>query len=143
MRDIPTNRNKSGQDYGLTVNASALLMEGRNMVEIEASVSHQLGDEAALDRLHHMVDSLEQRFRDQVHCVQSHWDGNELDISFAAYGYKIQWHATVMADRIALVGRIPASARPYRGKIEQAIVARIEEIVQVANSQDAAQPRAA
>ncbi len=101
------------------------------MVEIETSVAHQLGNDVALNRLHEMVDSLQDRYRDQVHGVQSHWNGNELDISFAAYGYKIDWHATVLADRIALVGRIPSSARPYRGKIEQTIVARVEEVFQV------------
>lgn len=100
------------------------------MVEIETSVSHHLGNDAALNRLHQMVDSLQSRYRDQVHCVESTWNGNELDISFAAYGYKINWHATVLSDRIALVGRIPSSARPFRGKIEQAIVARVEEVFQ-------------
>jgi hypothetical protein len=100
------------------------------MVEIETSVAHQLGDQVALDRLHEMVDSLEARYRDQVHCVESHWNGNQLDISFAAYGYHINWQATVLADRIALVGRIPSAARAFRGKIEQAIVARVEAVFQ-------------
>ncbi len=100
------------------------------MVEIEASVAHKLGNTAALGRMHEMVDSLQSRYRDQVHEVESHWNGNELDISFDAYGYHINWHATVLADRIVLVGRIPATARPFRGKIEQAIVARVEEVVQ-------------
>ncbi len=98
------------------------------MVEIETSVAHHLGDSAALTRLHEMVDSLEVRFRDQVHRVERHWNGNELDISFAAYGYHINWHATVLTDRIALVGRIPSAARAYRSKIEQAIVARVEQM---------------
>ncbi len=100
------------------------------MVQIETSVSHKLGDLGALNRLHQMVDSLQDRYRDQVHRVESQWNGNELDISFAAYGYNINWHATVLPDRIALVGRIPASARAYRGKFERAIVARVEEVIQ-------------
>ncbi len=100
------------------------------MVEIETSVIHQLGDQAALDRLHQMVDSLEDRYRDQVHRVETHWNGNEVELSFAAYGYNIKWHATVLEDRIALIGRIPTSARAYRSKIEQAIVARVEEVFQ-------------
>ncbi|MGN6135213.1 MAG: polyhydroxyalkanoic acid system family protein [Aureliella sp.] len=100
------------------------------MVEIETSVAHQLGNAVALDCLHDLIDSLEERYRDQVHCVESRWNGNELDISFAAYGYRINWHATVLNDRIALLGRIPVSARPFRGKIEQAIVARMEAVFQ-------------
>ena len=100
------------------------------MVEIETSVNHHLGDEAALERLHQMVDSLEDRYPDQVHRVESSWNGNELEISFAAYGYNIKWHATVLADRIALTGRIPTAARGFRSKIEQAIVARVEQVFQ-------------
>ncbi len=100
------------------------------MMEIETNVSHYLGEELAVNRLHQMVDSLEDRFRDQVHHVKSHWNGNELDISFDAYGFQIQWHATVLSDRIALMGRIPASAKMFRGKIEQAIVSRVEAILQ-------------
>ncbi len=99
------------------------------MMEIETSVAHDLGGQAALDRLHDMVDSLEARYPEQVHGVKSRWSGNELDVSFAAYGYHINWHATVLADRIALLGRIPASARAFRSKIEQAIVARVEAVV--------------
>ena len=100
------------------------------MMEIETSVAHQLGDAGALDCLHQMVDSLEDRYRDQVHCVQSQWNGNELDISFAAYGYHINWHTTVLTDRVALIGHIPSAARPFRGKIEQAIVARVEAVLE-------------
>ena len=100
------------------------------MVEIETSVTHQLGDRAALVRLHDMIDTLEDRYRDQVHRVETQWNGNELDISFAAYGYNINWHATVLSDRIVLTGRIPTAARAYRGKIEQAIVARVEAVFQ-------------
>ncbi len=99
-------------------------------MEIETSVSHFLGEEIAVNRLHKMVDSLEVRFRDQVHHVQSQWHGNELDISFDAYGFQIQCHATVLSDRVALMGRIPATAKMFRGKIEQAIVARVEAILQ-------------
>lgn len=98
------------------------------MVKIETSVRHRVGNQMALSRLHDMVDSLEDRFRDQVHRVERQWNGNELDISFAAYGYRIQWHATVLADRIALSGCIPSTARAYRDKIEQAVVARVEAI---------------
>jgi hypothetical protein len=98
------------------------------MVKIETSVEHRLGNQLALNRLHEMVDTLEDRFRDQVHRVERNWNGNELDISFAAYGYRIQWHATVLADRIALTGNIPSNAKAFRDKIEQAIVARVEAI---------------
>lgn len=113
------------------------------MVEIETSVAHELGDSAALHRLHEMVDSLEDRYRDQVHQVHTEWNGNEVELSFAAYGYNIRWHATVLNDRIALVGRIPTAARAFRSKIEQAIVARVEEVFHSASEPTSLSRRAA
>lgn len=104
------------------------------MFEIETNVSHYLGMDQAVNRLHQMVDSLEDRFREQVHHVKSLWHDNELDISFDAYGFQIQWHATVLADRVLLMGRIPETAKMFRGKIEQAIVARVEAILQEQSS---------
>lgn len=100
------------------------------MVEIETNVEHHLGQALAVERLHEMVDSLEDRYRDQVHFVKSEWADNVLHISFAAYGFRIQWQATVLEDRVALIGGIPATARMFRGKIERAIVARVEEMLQ-------------
>lgn len=99
------------------------------MVEIEANVEHHLGQEQAVERLHEMVNSLEERFRDQVHRVKSEWVENVLDISFAAYGFQIEWQATVLDDRVTLMGRIPPTAKMFRGKIERAIVARVEDML--------------
>ena len=99
------------------------------MVEINTLVSHRLGRIAALDRMHQMVDSLSQRFPQQVHQVRSSWQDNKLNIRFAAYGYLVQWEAVVLEEQVLLVGQIPDAARVFKGKIEQAIVARLETVL--------------
>ena len=99
------------------------------MVEIHTLVSHRLGRVAALDRMHQMADSLSQRFPQQVHQVSSTWHDNKLNIRFAAYGFLVQWEAIVQEQQIALLGQIPDAARAFKHKIEQAIVARLETVL--------------
>lgn len=99
------------------------------MVEINTIVPHKLGRVDALDRIHQMVDTLGQRFPQQVHQVRSSWRDNKLNIRFAAYGYLVQWEAVVLEEQVSLLGQIPDAARVFKGKIEQAIVARLETVL--------------
>ncbi|MCA9132711.1 MAG: polyhydroxyalkanoic acid system family protein [Planctomycetales bacterium] len=99
------------------------------MIEIESSIQHCLGQESAVERMRHMVASLAQRFPQQVHQVRVQWTEHRLYVSFAAYGYAVQWDAEIYDDQVALHGRIPDTARQFKGKIEQAIVARVEEVL--------------
>ena len=105
------------------------------MVEINTIVTHNLGRVNALDRMHQMVDSLGQRFPQQVHQVRSSWNDNKLNIRFAAYGYLVQWEAIVLEEQVSLLGQIPDTARVFKGKIEQAIVSRIESVLSDTESQ--------
>ncbi|GAB5402185.1 MAG: hypothetical protein Aurels2KO_04160 [Aureliella sp.] len=50
-----------------------------------------------------------------------------MDVSFAAYGYVVHWNAEVFDDQVSLVGELPESAAPYQSKMQEAVVARIEE----------------
>ncbi len=104
------------------------------MVEINTTVPHKLGRVDALERMHQMVDSLGQRFPQQVHQVRSSWQDNKLNIRFAAYGYMVQWEVVVMEEQIMLLGQIPDTARVFKSKIEQTIVARIESVLSASES---------
>jgi len=104
------------------------------MVEIHTHVTHRLGRVAALERMHQVADSLSQRFPQQVHQVRSTWHDNKLNIRFTAYGFLVQWEAIVQEEQVALLGQIPDAARAFKGKIEQAIVARLEVVLAESNS---------
>ncbi len=108
------------------------------MIEIESSIQHSLGQEEAVERVHQMVASLSQRFPQQVHQVQLHLKDHRVDISFAAYGYIVEWKAEIYDDSVLLLGKIPDSANKFKSKIEQAIVARVEATLLPAQSQRAA-----
>lgn len=97
------------------------------MIEIESSVQHCLGQQIAIERVQALVSDLAHRFPQQVHRVELRLNAHVVDVNFAAYGYVVQWTAEVFDDQVTLHGRIPASASSYESKMEQAIVARIEE----------------
>lgn len=105
------------------------------MIEIATSVQHSLGQEEAIARLHQMVASMTQRFPQQVHQVNLHMTDHRFDVSFAAYGYLVSWRAEVYDDQVSLMGLIPESAKKFAGKMEQAVVTRIEETLQLRVSQ--------
>lgn len=73
-----------------------------------------------------MVATLTQRFPQQVHQVSLHMKDHRIDVSFAAYGYLVSWRAEVYDDQVSLMGFIPESARSFQGKMEQAVVSRLE-----------------
>lgn len=97
------------------------------MIEIESSVQHSLGQETAVARMHDLVSGLTQRFPQQVHQVQLFLQDHRIEVRFAAYGYIVQWKAEVFDDQVSLTGKIPKTAAKFKGKIEQAILARVEE----------------
>lgn len=99
------------------------------MVEINTTVPHNLGRVDALERMHQLIDSLGERFPQQVHQVRSSWHDNKLNIRFAAYGYLVQWEAIVQEKQISLLGQIPDTARVFKAKIEETIVSRIESVL--------------
>lgn len=96
------------------------------MIAIESRISHGLGQQAAVERIHQLAASLSQRFPQQVHQVQLQLQEHCVDVSFAAYGYVVAWQAEIQDEAVVLHGKIPDAARPFKNKIEQAITARVE-----------------
>lgn len=96
------------------------------MIDIESRISHRLGQQGAVERIHQLAASLSQRFPQQVHQIQLQVHDHCIDVSFAAYGYVVAWQAEILDEAVVLHGRIPDAARPFRNKIEQAITARVE-----------------
>ena len=104
------------------------------MIEIHSQISHQLGQSAAVHRMHELVGSLPQRFPQQVHQVKLLVQDHSVEVSFAAYGYLVHWKADVQEDCILLQGKIPDSAKKFKNKMEQTIVNRVATALELANS---------
>lgn len=103
------------------------------MIEIESSVSHQLGKTGAVKRIREFVGSLPQRFPQQVHQVSMQAHDNAVEVRFAAYGYIIQWKAEVYDTCIVLHGLIPDAARKFQHKMMQTVVDRLTDAVRPAS----------
>lgn len=116
-----------GSDCSLRAEISG---EVRRMIEIHSTIQHCLGQEEAIARIHQMVATLTQRFPQQVHQVNLHMKDHRVDVSFAAYGYLVSWRAEVYDDQVSLLGLIPESAKKFQGKMEQAVVSRLEMTLQ-------------
>lgn len=99
------------------------------MIELESSVSHQLGRVGAVKRIQEFVGSLPQRFPEQVHQVTMQAYENAVEVRFAAYGYVLQWKAEVYDTCIVLHGTIPDAARKFKEKMMQTVVDRISDAV--------------
>lgn len=99
------------------------------MIDIESSVQHSLGQDVAVERMHDLVSSLSQRFPQQVHQIELHLSEHRIDVSFAAYGYVVQWQAEVYDDAVKLHGKIPESAAKFKSKIQEAIETRVEDML--------------
>ncbi len=99
------------------------------MIELESSVTHQLGKVGAVKRIQEFVGSLPQRFPEQVHQVSMLAHDNAVEVRFAAYGYILQWKAEVYDTCIVLHGWIPDAARKFKDKMMQTVEDRIAEAV--------------
>ncbi len=99
------------------------------MGAIRGTLKHQLGIDEAKARLSKFVSSLVREYPDQVHRLDSRWQGDSLQVSFSAYGFQYHWDVSVGENAVELLGEFPADANPYRGKIEKTVVGKIEDLL--------------
>jgi hypothetical protein len=91
------------------------------MPALKLNFPHQLGREAAQERLQTLLEKVKHRYGDQVSNLRESWTGNVLDFGFTTYGFGIQGNMTVEENEVRLDGQIPFAAMMFKGKIEQAL----------------------
>ncbi len=91
------------------------------MPGFSTKVPHQLGQEAARQRLESFLDTVREKYKDQVKNVEGQWNDHKLDFSFTTFGMKISGIMTVEEDHVLMDGTIPFAAIAFRGQIEQSI----------------------
>lgn len=92
-------------------------------------VPHQLGQEAATERLRGFLDNVRERYQSQVSDLEESWSDDTLSYSFKTYGFKIKGAATVAAEVVTLQADLPFAAVAFKGKIEQSIREELEKIL--------------
>ena len=99
------------------------------MPKIETAVEHSLGADEARRRLESLLDSIRADYGDMVTDLMGDWVDDRLKVSFLAYGFKISSDVVVAGDSVAVLGEIPWAAMPFKGKIQQTIVGKLEEVL--------------
>jgi hypothetical protein len=92
-----------------------------------SEVGHQLGQEAAIERLKTFLDRVRELYKDQVSKLDGDWDANVLKFSLTTYGFTIDGVLTVEENLVTLSGNLPFAAIAFRGKIESSITAELEK----------------
>jgi hypothetical protein len=99
------------------------------MPRIETEVPHRLDVAEARQRLQDLYEIVLTEYAHMVSDLQGTWDADTLRVSFKAYGFVIASHVRVEPERVAVTGDIPLAAIPFRGKIQQTILGKLEEVL--------------
>ncbi|HET6879490.1 MAG TPA: polyhydroxyalkanoic acid system family protein [Pirellulales bacterium] len=91
------------------------------MPKISVSVPHQLGQQAAADRLQTLIAALKERHGSQVSDLEEEWVDDALKFRFKTFGFQFQGTGTVSDTEAKLDIDIPFAAMMFKGKIESEI----------------------
>jgi hypothetical protein len=98
------------------------------MPSFNAEVSHQIGQEEAVQRLKtKFLDVLGDKYRDTVKNVQGTWTDNVLQFAFTSLGLSFKGTLEVGPDNAKIQGNLPFAAIAFKGKIEQTIKHEMEK----------------
>ncbi len=98
------------------------------MPSFNMEVPHQLGRDAAIERLKSFIDKV--RNRNDVSDLQESWQENVQTFSFKTFGFTIEGATTVEDDRVKMEGKLPLAAAPFRGRIEGSIQEELTKMLQ-------------
>lgn len=101
----------------------------KNMVPIQISVPHQLGQQAAKDRVQLFLDSLQREYASQISQVQGDWENNRLQFGFHTSGLPIACTLDVEQERVQVRSSLPLAAALFRGKIESWIRDELQRVL--------------
>jgi hypothetical protein len=101
------------------------------MPGFSAEVPHQLGKQAATDRLKDFLPQVKQRYADQINEVDGSWQDNVLSYRLTTYGIKIDGTLTVEDDAVKLQGNLPLAAMMFKGRISDSMRSAIERALAV------------
>jgi hypothetical protein len=88
------------------------------MPKINVTVPHQLGQQAATERLHSFLGKLKEKHQDQVSNLQEDWTDNSLKFSFKSFGFQFQGTGSISDTDAKIDLDLPFAAMMFKGKIE-------------------------
>jgi len=99
------------------------------MPAFKTEVPHNLPAEEAKQRVDSLMQSIDEKYPGMVSNLSSQWTGNLLSLAFTVYGFKIKSEVLVEEQQVAIDGNIPLTALPFKGKIQETITQRLNELL--------------
>ena len=97
------------------------------MPSFSTEVPHNLGQQAAKERLEGFLKQIEQQYKGQIGEVDGGWDGYVLNYAFSTFGIAIKGKLAIEENKVVLDGEIPLSAMMFKGKITGGVKDALEK----------------
>lgn len=89
------------------------------MPKLSVTVPHTLGQDAATERLHGILEKMKERYQDKISDLHEDWQANVLHFSFKTFGFAVKGTMQVEPSDVKVDGDLPFAAMMFKGKIEQ------------------------
>ncbi len=99
------------------------------MPKIAVTVPHQLTEAEALERVKGLLGDLKQEYAGTFSQLQESWQNSEGTFAVKAMGMDLSGDLSVKPDRVDLNGKLPLTAAPFKGRVEQMIRQRMERLL--------------
>jgi len=93
------------------------------------SVTHNLGQQKATEKLQHFLEQVRERYADQLSDMRGDWSEQGLEFAFKTMGMAVQGNLTVEDGAVHVNGKLPLAAALFRGRIEQTIRTELEKLL--------------
>ncbi|MEN8155171.1 MAG: polyhydroxyalkanoic acid system family protein [Acidobacteriota bacterium] len=99
------------------------------MSNLNIRVSHKLTQDVAAERIKGLLNQLKREYGDQIKDLSEDWNGNSCRFSFSVMGSSISGTLDVLNDEVLIKGDLPFAARLFKGRIEETIRAKAEDLL--------------
>jgi len=100
------------------------------MARLVVQVPHQVGQEAASQRLREAAGQVERQYAAQVSELVQQWNGHSLDFSFRTYGLRFQGTLAVEHQQVHVHCNLPLAAVMFKSQIERVMRDELGKILQ-------------
>ena len=99
------------------------------MPAFHTEVHHQLGQDAAVDKLKGFLDQVKARYPKEISEIEGSWDENALSYEFTTFGITVDGKLTVEDEVVKMEGNLPFAAMMFKGKISDSIKVALEKAI--------------
>ncbi len=99
------------------------------MPGFSTEVPHQLGKDAATEKLKGFLEVVKERYRKEINEINGHWEGNVLTYDLTTFGIKVDGTLVVEEDAVQMQGNLPFAAMMFKGKIVNSIRDALQKVL--------------